>query len=164
MFGRKAKRSRGCCFIALSLPAEAGGRGAAFPLGLARLAGRTSGRDSPLPGHPPSDRACEFPRTRLKPLPSLASLGRQYFYCLGDSHLQVPNILFPLAQLILGHSIRSAEDADTGRTTKLLSSICILTCCLRRRALARRRMSPPAGINAFPAGRNIVETLQANCR
>jgi hypothetical protein len=63
---------------------------------------------------------------------------------------------FPVtvAQSMPCHSIRSAEDADAGLSTRhFLSSNCMLTCCLLEESQARRRKSPPAGDIAFPAGK-----------
>jgi hypothetical protein len=78
-----------------------------------------------------------------------------------------------LAQSMPCHSIRSAEDADAGLSTRhFLSSNCMLTCCLLEKSQARRRKSPPAGILRFPQGRFIetstgklpVETMWKSAR
>ena len=150
LFGLMAVLSEAANFYGLlGLPVT---RGEAASHWCARLSGRSRVGTARCRAIPPLEPSVRVSPHSARAFTKPSELGRQYFYCLGDSRLQVPNIPVPLAQLIPCHSIRSAEDADTGRTTTLLSSICILTCCLRKRTPTRRRISPPAGINAFPAG------------
>ena len=82
-----------------------------------------------------------------------SELGRQYFYCLGDSHPQVSNI--PFTRPSWYRVVRAGLSKTQMRVARqgILSSICILTCCLRKRKPTQGDAPLPLrGSVRFPQG------------
>ena len=122
---------------------------------------RVGGRHCCRP--PPKNRACEFPRTRLKPFKGLC-LARQLYCCHDDTRLKLPDGSFTIGPVDAG----PCEEFAGGRTHDPvgLRSFAFPPSQVLQGLSSRKtcRKSAPFRAGVFPLARPLSAPLQGGVR